>query len=142
MSDFSIMIVLQIKINWVDIMGKFFYIEGAYLILAAIVLMVTLFVTTRPFMGKNAKKRGMMYVSLFLAVAIGAHYWVTTSRMEKVKEAFVRGEPIICESRIVRKGAQSLILKKSLGWRLEGDYFVSDAYVRPFFSARCVVYKK
>lgn len=123
-------------------MDKFLYIEGAYLILAAIILLVTLFVTTRPFMGKNAKKRGLTAVSLFLALAIGAHYWVTTSRMEEVKEAFRKGEPIICESRMVRKGAQSLILKKSLGWRLEGDYFVSDAYVRPFFSARCIVLEK
>ena len=123
-------------------MGKFFYIEGAYLILGAIILLVTLFVTTRPFMGKNAVRKGLTAVSLVLALAIGAHYWVTTSRMETVKAAFEKGEPIICESRVVRKGAQSLILKKSLGWRLEGDYFVSDAYVRPFFSARCIVLEK
>jgi len=123
-------------------MGKFFYIEGAYLILGAIILLVTLFVTTRPFMGKNAVRKGLTAVSLVLALAIGAHYWVTTSRMAAVKAAFERGEPIICESRVVRKGAQSLILKKSLGWRLEGDYFVSDAYVRPFFSARCIVLEK
>ncbi len=123
-------------------MGEFFYIEGAYLILAAIVLLVTLFVTTRPFMGKNAVKKGMVSVTLFFAVAIGAHYWVTISRMNEVKEAFKRGEPIICENRVIRKGAQSIILKKSLGWRLEGDYFVSDNYVRPFFTARCVVYEK
>ncbi len=123
-------------------MGKFFYIEGAYLILGAIILLVTLFVTTRPFMSENAKKKGLTSVFLVLAAAIGAHYWVTTSRMETVKQAFERGEPIICESRMVRKGGQSLVLKKSLGWRLEGDYFVSDAYVRPFFSARCIVLKK
>ncbi|WP_201353669.1 hypothetical protein [Hydrogenimonas urashimensis] len=122
-------------------MGNFFYIEGAYLILAAIILLVTLFVTTRPFMGKNAKKTGLTSVALFLALAIGAHYWVTTTRMKEVKEAFEKGEPIICESRMVRKGAQSLILKKSSGWRLEGDNFVSDAYVRPFFAARCIPYK-
>jgi hypothetical protein len=93
-------------------------------------------------MGKNAKRRGLTTVFLVLAAAIGAHYRVTTSRMEVVKTAFEKGEPIICENRIVRKGAQSLILRKSLGWRLEGDYFVSDAYLRPFFSARCIVLEK
>jgi len=122
-------------------MNKFFYIEGAYLILGGIVLLVTLFVTTRPFMGKGAVKKGMGAVALFLALAIGAHYWVTTSRMAEVKEAFEAGKPVICESRMIRKGAQSLIIRKAQGWRLEGDFFVSDAYVRPFFTARCVLYK-
>ncbi len=122
-------------------MSKFFYMEGAYLVLAFIVLLVALFVTTRPFMPKSAVKKGVGGVALFLAVAIGAHYWVTTSRMEKVKKAFEEGKPIICESRLIRKGAQSIVLRKSNGWRLEGDYFVSDAYARPFFTARCIVYK-
>jgi hypothetical protein len=120
-------------------MAKFFYIEGGYLILAAVILLVTLFVTTRPFMGKGAVKKGMIGVGLFLAVAIGAHYWVTTSRMAEVKAAFEAGKPVICESRLIRKGAQSLVIRKELGWRLEGDYFVSDNYVRPFFTARCIV---
>jgi len=123
-------------------MGKFFYIEGAYLILAGMILLVTLFVTTRPFMDKSAVKKGMLGVSLVLAIAIGAHYWVTTSRMAEVRVAFERGEAIICESRMIRKGAQSVIFKKRDGWRLEGDNFVSDAYVRPFFAARCLVYRK
>ncbi|BDY13638.1 hypothetical protein [Hydrogenimonas cancrithermarum] len=123
-------------------MQKFFYLEGGYLILAAVVLLVTLFVTTRPFMGKNAKKKGLMAVSAILAVMIGGHYWVTMDRMEKVKQAFENGDEIICESRLIRKGAQSIILKKTLGWRIEGDYFVSDAYSRPFFMARCIIYKK
>jgi len=122
-------------------MKNFFYIEGAYLILGGIVLLVTLFVTTRPFMGKGAVRKGVGYVTLFLALAIGAHYWVTTSRMAAVKKAFEEGKPVICESRMIRKGAQSLIVRKDQGWRLEGEYFVSDAYVRPFFTARCVVYK-
>ncbi len=123
-------------------MEKFFYIEGAYLILAAIVLLVTLFVTTRPMMGKGAVKKGLTIVGSFLALAIGAHYWVTTSRMAAVKKAFEEGKPVICESRLIRQGAQSIIIRKSLGWRLEGDDFVNDNYVRPFFSARCVVYRK
>ncbi len=123
-------------------MKTFLYLEGGYLILAALILLVTLFVTTRPFMAKGAVKKGMIGVSVILALGIGAHYIVTMKRMQSVKSAFEKGEPIICESRLIRKGAQSIILRKSLGWRLQGDYFVSDAYARPFFSARCIVYKK
>ena len=123
-------------------MGNFFYLEGGYLILALIIMLVTLYVTTRPFMGKDAVKRGRGSVGTILALLIGAHYWVTTERMSEVRDAFNRGEKIICESRIIRKGAQSIILSKKLGWRLDGDYFVSDAYNRPFFTARCIVYDK
>ena len=123
-------------------MGKFFYIEGAYLILGGIILLVTLFVTTRPFMGKGAVKKGLPGGGLFLIVAIGLHYWLTTSRMKEVEAAFLAGKAIICESRMNRKAAQSLILKKENGWRLEGDYFYSDAYTRPFFAARCLVYER
>ena len=121
-------------------MERFFYLEGPYLILSGIVLLVTLFVTTRPFMSKGAVKKGMTAVSLFLAVAVGAHYMVTTSRMAEVKEAFASGKTILCESRIIRKAAQSIEISKEIGaWRLEGDYFVSPYFERPFFTARCIV---
>jgi hypothetical protein len=123
-------------------MAQFFYLEGAYLLLAGAILLVTLFVSTRPFMPQGAWKKGVGYVGLFLAIAIGAHYIVTTSRMAEVKARFLRGDPVICESRLIRKGAQSIVIRKSLGWRLEGDHFVSDAYTRPFFTARCVPYEK
>ncbi len=42
--------------------AKFFYLEGAYLILAGLILLVTLFVTTRPFMSKDAPKKGLLTV--------------------------------------------------------------------------------
>ena len=121
-------------------MRQFFYLEGAYLILAAVILAITLFVTTRPFMGKGALKKGMIGVGAVLALAIGLHYWMTTQRMHEVVEAFNADKPVICESRMVRLGGQSVIVRKSHGWRLKGDNFYSDAYVRPFFTARCVVY--
>jgi len=122
-------------------MQTFFYLEGGYLILAAVVLAVTLFVTTRPFMGKGAVKKGLIGVGSVLAVAIGAHFYVTTARMAEVRHAFLQGERIICESRMLRKGAQSVILSRANGWELDGDYFRSPVYVRPFFTARCLVYK-
>ena len=118
---------------------NFFFLEGAYLILGGIILLITLFVGTRPFMSKGAAKRGLMWVSLVLAIAIGAHYTVTTNRMAEVKSAFENGQVILCESRMQRKVAQSVIVQKSNEWFLEGDNFVSPNYTRPFFSARCIV---
>ena len=123
-------------------MRNFFYLEGAYIVIGIIILLITLFVTTRPFMSRDAKRKGLIIVTTILASMIGAHYYFTTERMKRVKSAFENGDPIICESRIIRKGAQSLIIKKSLGWRLEGDNFVYDNYERKFFTARCIVYTK
>jgi len=120
-------------------MAKFFYLEGAYLILGAITLLITLFVGTRPFMSKGAAKRGLFWVSLVISIMIGGHYYSTTSRMAKVKEAFHKNIPIICESRMLRKAAQSVIIEKSRQWQLEEDNFVSPHYSRPFFSARCII---
>ena len=118
---------------------NFFFLEGGYLILGAIVLLITLFVGTRPFMAKGAAKRGLMWVSLVIAIMIGGHYSVTMNRMAEVKIAFEKDLQIICESRMVRKVAPYVLIKKSRGWRLEGDNFVSPDYSRPFFSARCIV---
>ncbi len=120
-------------------MKNFLYLEGAYLILGTIILLITLFVGTRPFMSKGAAKRGLMWVSLVLAIAIGAHYSITTSRMAEVKSAFEKDLIIICESRMQRKVAQTVIVQKSNEWFLEDDNFVSPNYTRPFFSARCIV---
>ncbi len=118
---------------------NFFYLEGGYLILGGIVLLITLFVGTRPFMSKGAAKRGLMWVSLVIAIMIGLHYNMTMNRMAEVKIAFEKDLEIICESRMVRKVAPYVMVKKSREWRLEGDNFVSPNYTRPFFSARCIV---
>jgi hypothetical protein len=118
---------------------NFFFLEGAYLILGAIILLITLFVGTRPFMAKGAAKRGLMWVTLVLAIMIGAHYNLTISRMAEVKTAFEKDQPIICESRMQRKVAQTVNIQKSQDWSLEGDNFVSPNYSRPFFAARCIV---
>ncbi len=123
-------------------MADFFYIEGGYLILALIILRVTLFVTTRPFMRAGALKKGMIGVFSVLALFVGTHYYITAARMQKVQGAFEAGQKIICENRMVRKGAQSLVIEKSRGWELQENNFVSPAYSRSFFTARCVVYAR
>ncbi len=120
-------------------MKMFFYLEGAYLILAFIILAITLFVTTRPFMSKDAPKKGLSVVAVLLALFIGAHYYITLQRMQKVKEAFLQGRAILCENRLYTKGAQFVTIKKEYGFFLKNDFFYSKAYTRPFFAARCIV---
>ena len=121
-------------------MKEFFVLEGAYLILAFFILLITIFVTTRPFMGKSAPKIGIISVSLILAFFIGMHYYITTNRIKSVKDAFLNGEKVICESRANTKAAQSIIIKKEFGWSLKGDYFTSPNYERDFHLSRCIIY--
>jgi len=120
-------------------MKNFFYLEGAYLILGGIILLITLFVSTRPFMAKGAVKKGLFWVTLVLAFFIGGHYIITVKRMAEVQAAFEKDLPILCESRMQRKVAQTITVQKSNDWSLKGDNFVSPNYNRPFFSARCIV---
>ena len=120
-------------------MGKFLELEAGYLFIGFIILAVTLFVSTRPFFGKGAVKRSLLSVGLFLTLAIGMHFYVTTSRMAEVKAAFKEGKDIICESRATRKVAQSVNVNINNEWRLEGDVFASPNYSRVFHTARCIL---
>ncbi len=122
-------------------MIKFLELEGGYLIIALFILAITLFVTTRPYVanGKLVLK-GMVFVSFVLAGFILAHYFVTTTRMQDVKSSFLKNKIIICESREVRKVAQSIIIDPSKqNWVLDGDVFRSPSYNRAFHTARCIV---
>jgi len=127
-----------IKIKWIY-MKNFLFLEGAYLILGAITLLITLFVTTRPFMEKGSILKGLFWVSLVIAIMTSTHFYITTNRMADVKIAFEKDLPILCESRMQRKVSQTVTIQKSNDWMLEGDNFVSPNYSRPFFSARCIV---
>jgi len=120
-------------------MSKFLELEGGYLVIGLLVLLVTTFVSTRPFMSKGAFKKGMFWTSLVLAFFIGLHFKITTDRMSSVKEAYANNQTVICESRATRKVAQSVDIDKSREWSLEGDVFVSPNYSRPFHTARCIV---
>ena len=120
-------------------MEKFLELEAGYLFIGFVILAVTLFVSTRPFFGKGAVKRAMLSVGLFWTLAIGAHFYVTTSRMTEVKSAFHEGKTVICESRATRKVAQSVDVNINKEWILEGDVFASPNYSRVFHSARCIL---
>ena len=120
-------------------MRDFFYLEGAYIVFAILILAVTAFVTTRPFMSKGALKKGMLFVSLFLLILIFGHFFVTKSRINSVKEAFNTGKEVMCENRIYTKGANFVTIKKGNEWQLKDNYFMSPNYTRDFFLARCIV---
>ncbi len=121
-------------------MKEFFILEGAYLILALFILIITIFITTRPFMSKNAPKKGILYVGFVLFFFISSHYYITTKRIKEVKKAFYNGKKVICENRLYTKGAQSIIIKKEFGWSIKDDYFTSPNFERDFHLARCIVY--
>ena len=120
-------------------MKNFFYLEGAYLFLGLFALLITLYVTTRPFMSKGAMKKGLLGVFMVVSIMVVAHYKLTTSRMQDVRNAFHKDMTIICESRATRKVAQTVLIKKSNAWRLEQNNFSSPHYNRVFFIARCIV---
>ena len=118
---------------------QFLELEGGYLGISTFILMATIFVTTRPFMGKNSFKYGVSGVFLVLSIAIISHYIVTINRMNEVQTAFLSGKNVICESKAVRKVAQSLVINQKLGWTIKDDIFISSEFERGFHTARCIV---
>ncbi len=120
-------------------MKEFFILEGAYLSFAVIILAITTYVATRPFMEKGTLKKALSAVVLFLALAIGLHYFITKSRMADVAKAFKNGKEVLCENRIYTKGANFVTIKNNGEWKLQKDYFMSPNYTRSFFLARCIV---
>jgi len=122
-------------------MKDFLQLEAAYLVMGVVVLLITLFVSTRPFMSKTAPRNGMLGALAVIALMIGGHFYMTKSRMADVRAAFAEDKQILCESRMIRKVAQSVVVQKSKGWQLEGNIFTSPEYSRPFHAARCVVAK-
>jgi hypothetical protein len=119
-------------------MELFFELEIACIVIGIFLLTVTAFVTTRGFMPRVAFKRGMISVSMMLVTMISIHYYMTTTRMDGVKEIFNEGGTIICENKMQRTISRSVLISKNLEWRLEGDLFVSDNHTRGFHTSRCV----
>jgi len=122
-------------------MELFFELEIVYIVIGIFFLVVTAVVTTRSFMPKVAFMRGMVGVFIIFAIMIAAHYSFTTKRMDGVKEVFNEGGTIICENKMRRTISRSVLISKELEWKLEGNYFVSDNYIRDFHTARCVDYE-
>ena len=124
-------------------MMNFLQLEGGYLVIGLFAMGAALFVGTRPFVGNGqAWKKTVPFVGITMLGFIMAHYFFTTSRMADVKDRFLNGGPVICESKAVRKVAQSIIIDPTndQGWMLLGDELHSPKYERGFHTARCLEY--
>lgn len=121
-------------------MELFFKLEAGYLGIGLFVLLVTLFVTSRPFMSKGSVKKGFIFMAPAITIFIAMHFYVTSSRINEVETSFEKGDKVICESRMIRKVAQSVTIEKSNEWTLQNHMFSSPNYSRKFFSARCIKY--
>ncbi|MBE0513864.1 hypothetical protein [Sulfurimonas sp.] len=119
-------------------MELFLELEAVYIVIGIFILSVAAFVTTRDFMPKGAFKKGMLSVGAFVLIMITLHYNATTSRMQNVEEMFNAGEEIICENKMKRTVARSVILSKALGWRVEDHLFKNSDYERDFHTSRCI----
>lgn len=119
-------------------MRLFFELEGAYIVIAIFLLVVTAIVTTRDFVPKGAFKKGMISVSLLLAIMIGAHYSLTTSRMQNVEAMFNNGDTVICENKMRRTASRSVLISKEMGWSVENHLFKNSDYERDFHTSRCI----
>ncbi len=120
-------------------MELFFQLEGGYLAIATFAMIITIFVTTRPFIAKGAWKKGVTLMLITITGFIGVHYFVTISRMSGVEETFNNNKKVLCESRMIRKVAQSVTILKSNEWVLKDHKFSSPNYSRKFFTARCII---
>ncbi len=89
---------------------------------------------------KEVIKKGLPVIGLFMAIFIGMHFYVTSTRISNVETTFNNGGKVVCESRTVRKVAQSVTIEKSNEWSLNEHMFSSPNYSRKFFSARCIKY--
>ncbi len=120
-------------------MRLFWQLEAGNITIALFFLLIAIIVATRPFIRPGVKKFVLFSTVAVFTVLIVGHYLVTTERMETVKRAFASGKEILCESRMNRKAAQSVVVSKKLGWKLEGLLFSHPGYTRPFHVARCIV---
>jgi hypothetical protein len=121
-------------------MELFFKLEAGYLGIGLFALLITLFVTSRPFMSKGSVKKGLIFMGPAIFMFISMHFYITSDRIYDVETTFKEGGKVVCESRMIRKVAQSVTIEKSNEWILQDHMFSSPNYSRKFFSARCIKY--
>ncbi len=120
-------------------MTEFLRLEAGYLLIAAFVLGVVAFITTRDFMPPRALRRTLPIAAAVLALFIALHYLATRHRIRDVTQAFAAGRTVLCENRRGGRANPSVEIRRRTGWRVEDGLFVNDEVPRPFHPARCVV---
>ena len=125
-------------------MSTFFELEAGHLLIGLFILMVALFVGTREFVGNGKAWKKVVPLTLISIFGfISVHFFTTNSRMSEVKSYFNSGGAVICESKAVRKVAQTIIIdpKSTQNWVLIDNMFHSPEFSRGFHSSRCLVHK-
>ncbi len=118
-------------------MENFFKEELIFILISLFILGITVFVTTRPFVDKGARK-AIPLVALFLILALVAHYRFRQNLIEEVKEGFMRGETILCMDKTNKIGY--VIVHKG-EWKMEEDNFTHPEFPRSYNIRNCIVEK-
>lgn len=118
-----------------DSIQNFFKEEVVYILIALFVWGITIFITTRPFFSKGARKAIPIVFVLLVAVLI-LHYNLRMNHIEEVKEAFYNNKDILCLDKTNKIGY--IVIKKG-AWRLEGDTFVNPNFIRSYNIRQCLV---
>lgn len=119
-------------------MQNFLLVETPYLVISIFILVVFLFVATRPFVSRLLLKRGLPVLLVFLSVGIGVHYISTENRAQEVKKGFEDGYIIFCSERRSKSGDRNIEVSKGDIWKLEGEFFVNNDQNK-FSIRQCVV---
>ncbi|NPA81394.1 MAG: hypothetical protein GXO31_02170 [Epsilonproteobacteria bacterium] len=115
-------------------MADFFREEAVYIFIALFVFGITVFIATRPFIAKGARK-AIPIVGGLLLLGLIAHYNYIKNHIKEVKEAFREGKNIICVDKTTKLGG---ILIHKGAWRIEGDEFVNP-HSRRYNVRQCIV---
>ncbi len=117
-------------------MADFFREEAVYIFISLFILGIAIFVTTRPFMPKKSKI-AIPIILVFLFLALLTHYKIKMDNIKKVKQAFLKGENIICLDKTNRAGNQ-VIINKNAKWILQEDTFFHKEFPRGYNIRQCI----
>ncbi len=115
-------------------MLDFFKEEFVYILIALFILGITIFVTTRPFVAKGARK-AIPVVALLLAGLLWLHYSWRMHHIKEVAKAFDEGKNILCLDKTNKYG--SVLVHKG-EWQLKNDEFVHPEFPRSYNIRQCI----
>ena len=116
-------------------MANFFKEEFIFILVALFILGITIFVTTRPFVAKGARK-AIPVVAVLLAIALVAHYYFRQNLMQEVRQGFSEGKTILCMDKTNKIG---YVVIHQGEWQLRGDEFVHPEFPRSYNIRNCIV---